>query len=322
MFFRYRYSLSRHYTVSSMKILSILIPWLTLVPVFCNATNRSDTTLIRSHLQVLTKTDQYRTHDNVAQLNKTADYIQSVFTRYSDKVSVQEYEAKGNIYRNVISSFGPQHARRIIIGAHYDVCGPQEGADDNGSGVVGLLELARLLEGQQLNYRIDLVAYTLEEPPYFRTELMGSYIHAKSLADIQADVYGMISLEMIGYFKDHKKSQSYPVGLLSLFYGNRGDYITLVNKFGSGKFSRQFGRSFRSVATVKAKAFTGPPALPGIDFSDHQNYWKFGYSALMITDTAFYRNKNYHHPTDTMETLDLKRMAQVIEGVYVALTNL
>lgn len=305
-----------------MKRLYTLVALLLAVSSYCKAEALSDTTLIKKHLTALTKTNQFRTHGNVAQLNESADYIRSVFGQFADSVSIQEYEANGQIYKNVIGSFGTQYSKRIVVGAHYDVCGPQEGADDNASGVVGLLELARLLQGRQLNNRIDLVAYTLEEPPYFRTELMGSYIHAKSLADSGVEVYGMVSLEMIGYFQDHKKSQSYPVGLLSLFYGNRGDYITLVNKFGAGKFARDFGSKFKASKAIRTKTFTGPPALPGIDFSDHQNYWKFGYSALMLTDTAFYRNKNYHQPTDTMETLDLKRMGKVIEGVYSMLIKL
>ncbi|NTW32841.1 MAG: M28 family peptidase [Bacteroidetes bacterium] len=127
-------------------------------------------------------------------------------------------------------SFGTDNKKRIIIGAHDDVCDQQEGADDNASGVIGLLELSRLLKGQKLNYRIDLVAYSLEEPPYFKTEYMGSYIHAKSLVESKADVYGMVSLEMIGYFKDEKKSQSYPIKPLSILYGNKGNFITLVKK--------------------------------------------------------------------------------------------
>jgi Zn-dependent M28 family amino/carboxypeptidase len=299
-----------------------LVVLLFALSTLCKAEALSDTTLIKKHLTALTKTNQFRTHDNVAQLNETADYIRSVLEQFADSVFIQEYEANGQIYRNVIGSFGTEYSKRIVVGAHYDVCGPQEGADDNASGVVGLLELARLLQGRQLSNRIDLVAYTLEEPPYFRTDLMGSYIHAKSLADSGAEVYGMVSLEMIGYFQDHKKSQSYPIGLLSLFYGNRGNYITLVNKFGAGKFARDFGSKFKATKAIRTKTFTGPPALPGIDFSDHQNYWKFGYSALMLTDTAFYRNKNYHQPTDTLETLDLERMAKVIEGVYSALIKL
>ncbi len=222
----------------------------------------------------------------------------------------------------MICSFGTENTKRIIVGAHYDVCGNQQGADDNASGVVGLLELSRLLKGKKLNYRIDLVAYTLEEPPYFRSEYMGSYIHAKSLITSGADVYGMVSLEMIGYFKNEKHTQSYPIGLLSLFYGNKGNYITVVKKFGAGKFTRKFYRKYKSTKSIKTKKFAGPAVLPGVDFSDHLNYWKFGFSALMITDTSFYRNKNYHQPTDTLETLDIYKMAKVIDGVFNTLIAL
>jgi Zn-dependent M28 family amino/carboxypeptidase len=288
----------------------------------CLGTDLSDTSIIKSHLTTLTKTPKFRTEKNIDQLNKTADYIKSVFARYSDSVSFQEYTVNGQIYKNVICSFGTENNKRIIVGAHYDVCGNQEGADDNASGVVGLLELSRLLKGKKLNQRIDLVAYTLEEPPYFRTEYMGSYVHAKSLVDKGIAVYGMISLEMIGYFKDEKKSQSYPIGLLSLFYGNKGDYITLVKKFGAGQFVRKFCRTYKSTKAVRTKKFSAPAAVPGVDFSDHLNYWKFGFDALMITDTSFYRNKNYHEATDTMDTLDIPRMAKVIDGVFTTLAGL
>lgn len=283
---------------------------------------QSDTLLIRKHLQEITKQKGFRNSENLALLNRTASYIQQVFSQYADSVQRQPYLADGNEYSNVIASFGTENKQRIIIGAHYDVCGKQEGADDNASGVVGLLELARQLQGKKLHYRVDLVAYTLEEPPYFRTEYMGSYIHAKSLADSKIDVYGMVSLEMIGYFKDEKRTQEYPLGILKLIYGSRGNYITLVKKFGSGKFSRKFGKKFRRSKQIRTKKFVGPAALPGIDFSDHLNYWKFNFSALMLTDTAFYRNKNYHESEDTMEKLDLDRMAKVIDGVRLALLDL
>ena len=212
--------------------------------------------------------------------------------------------------------FGNQSAKTIVIGAHYDVCGNQDGADDNASGVVGLLELAKSLKGEKLNYRIEIVAYTLEEPPYFRTKNMGSFIHAKSLYENKTNVYGMFCLEMIGYFDDSKKSQDYPIGPLSLIYGNRGNYITLVNKFSKGQFSRTFNKQFKNQRLIKTKKFTAPAKMPGIDFSDHLNYWAFDFSALMLTDTAFFRNKNYHENTDTIETLDLLRMSKVIESVY------
>lgn len=305
-------------TTPKLILLSILLS----VTAICFAADSSDTAIIKSHLTAITKTGSSRTYKNIDQLNATADYIKTVFSQYADSVSIQEYMAGGQVYKNIICSFGTENKERIIVGAHYDVCENQEGADDNASGIVGLLELSRLLKGQKLKHRVDLVAYSLEEPPYFRSTYMGSYIHAKSLVDSKAEVYGMISLEMIGYFKDTKKSQSYPIGVLSMFYGNRGDYITLVKKFGAGKFTRKFCRKYRSAKVIKTKKFTGPAALPGIDFSDHLNYWKFGFSAMMITDTSFYRNKNYHQSTDTMETLDLARMAKVINGVFNTLTAL
>ncbi len=299
----------------------IVILFLLLGSLLLKAGN-ADTTLIKQHLVNITKTEKFRNHKNINQLNEIADYIKSSFQTYTDSVTFQEFDVNGKTYKNVIASFGTEHKKRVIIGAHYDVCGNQEGADDNASGIVGLLELARMLKGKQLNYRIDLVAYTLEEPPHFKTEYMGSYIHAKYLKDNKIDTYGMLSVEMIGYFSDEKKSQTYPLGLLSLFYGNKGNYITLVRKFDSGKFARKFVKRYKKSKTINTKKFTGPKFLPGIDFSDHLNYWKFGFSALMITDTSFYRNFNYHEPTDTIETLDIKRMAKVIDGIYKTITTL
>ncbi|MBK7884018.1 MAG: M28 family peptidase [Chitinophagaceae bacterium] len=300
--------------------------WINLAMLFLipdlRAGSYADTAIIKTHLTTITKNNGYRTHDNIALLNSTAEYIYNEFKQHADTVYYQEYSANGQVYKNVICSFGIKNSKSIIVGAHYDVCDKQEGADDNASGIVGLLELSRLLKNKKLNYKIDLVAFTLEEPPYFRTKLMGSYIHAKSLIDNKTNVHGMISLEMIGYFKDAKKTQTYPLGILKVLYGSRGNYITLVKKFGAGNFVRQFAKQFKKTKFIKTKKFTGPAYLPGIDFSDHLNYWLFGINALMITDTSFYRNKNYHETTDTLETLDIGRMAKVIDGVFEALLNL
>ena len=163
------------------------------------------------------------------------------------------------------------------------------------------------------------MAYSLEEPPYFGTESMGSYIHAKSMVDQKVDVYGMISLEMIGYFKEAEHTQKYPLGFLKLMYGSRGNFIALIKKLGAGHFARKFCRSYKHLHTIRTIKLSAPPALEGIDWSDHRNYWKFGISALMITDTSFNRNPNYHEAGDTMEKLDLKSMAKVIDGVYLTL---
>lgn len=278
-----------------------------------------DSLLVKQHLVALTKHETPRNYKNLTRLNAVADYIKNVFKTYADTVYFQEFSANGQSYKNVIASFGTQHKKRIIVGAHYDVCGDQQGADDNASGVTALLELARLLKSKTLHNRIDLVAYTLEEPPYFDTELMGSAIHANSLLNSKQEVLGMISVEMIGYFKDEKNSQDYPIGALSMIYGKRGNYITLVKKWKAGSFARKFCRKYKKSDVVKTKKFAGPRSLIGVDLSDHMNYWNVGISALMITDTSFYRNKNYHEATDTLETLDITRMTKVIDGIYLAL---
>ena len=281
-----------------------------------------DTHILRTHLEFLTGMKAFRTYPDTVALDEAAAYIREVFSQTTGRVSDQPYEARGRTYRNVICSFGPEEAPRMIVGAHYDVCGPQPGADDNASGVAGLLELARMLSGIELNTRIDLVAYSLEEPPNFRSEYMGSYIHAKSLADENVKVLGMVCLEMIGYFSDEKKSQGYPIGLMKLFYPGRADFILAAKKFCSGKFARQYGRKLKHSKALKTRRITAPKFIPGTDFSDHLNYWKFGFSVLMITDTAFYRNENYHEVTDTLETLDIGRLGQVVEGVCTALLKI
>jgi hypothetical protein len=292
---------------------------LLLACLIINAYGQSDTVLIRKHLQTLTKTREYRTFNDIVTLNQAARYIADVFSLYADTVYFQPYMVNGIEYKNVVASFGVQHTKTIIAGAHYDVCGEQEGADDNASGISGLLELARMLKGKKITQRITLVAYTLEEPPYFRTQYMGSSVHAASV--VKENITGMVCLEMIGYFSNAKHSQDYPAGFLKLFYGSKGNYITLVKKPGAGKFVRKFKRAFKRAGFIRTKVFTGPASLPGIDFSDHQNYWKNNISALMITDTAFYRNKNYHEKTDTMETLDFGRMAKVIDSTLEALLS-
>ncbi len=259
-----------------------------------------------------------RNSQNIEMLDRTAAYIYQEFSHYSPSVMYQPYSADGRTYKNVICSFGPADAPRIIIGAHYDVDGDQPGADDNASGVCGLLELARLLEHSPLKYRIDLVAYSLEEMPYFRTAFMGSYIHARSLQRENTPVKGMISLEMIGFFTSAPHSQHYPLPILQWIYGDTGDFIGLVGKWSGGLFVRQFKRRFKRYARLPVKRISAPPRLQGIDFSDHLNYWQFGFPALMVTDTAFYRNTAYHRPADTIDSIDFDTMAKVIDAVLLS----
>lgn len=143
-----------------MKTIKRLLPLLFLFKTgLCYAADNSDTTIIKTHLTAITKTGQFRTYKNIDQLNKTADYIKTIFNQYCDSVFIQEYSVNGQVYKNVICSFGTENKNRIIVGAHYDVCDNQEGADDNASGVVGLLELSRLLKGKKLHHRIGFNGY-------------------------------------------------------------------------------------------------------------------------------------------------------------------
>lgn len=284
--------------------------------------NRPDINRIRTDLERITKTEKSRNHKNIDILNVTAAYIHSELSKQCDTVFYQTFVVDNKEYKNVIGSLGSQNSERIIIGAHYDVAGEQDGADDNASGVVGLLESARILSKENLDYRIDFVAYSLEEPPYYASTNMGSYIHAKSMYDERILVKGMICLEMIGYFSDEPNSQHYPQPFFRWFYGNKGDFITVVQKYNNGSFGKKAKKLMTRQKLLPAKSFTGLEKLQGIDFSDHRNYWKFGYSAVMITNTAFYRNPNYHQITDKMETLDLERMGKVIEELCVCVVNL
>jgi len=279
---------------------------------------------MRNDVKALTSIYPPRNYKNIKSLNKSADYILEEFKKTGCRIQIQSFVYDKNEYRNVICSFGPEEGERIIVGAHYDVYGNQPGADDNASGVAGLLELSRLVKSLKpsLKYRLDFTAYTLEEPKLFRTRHMGSYVHAESLANAGVLVRAMISLEMIGYFSDKPKSQKYPVFFLKWFYPDTGNFIAVVGKLGQKNLVESVRKNISEAANIPVESIAAPSFLPGIDFSDHQSFWRFTYKALMITDTAFYRNHNYHETTDTIDTLDFKKIAEVVKGLYRAILSL
>lgn len=261
-------------------------------------------------------------------------YLHDRFSQYSSDVYFQEFAAGGNDYRNVIAEFGSKTGELLIIGAHYDAYSNLPGADDNASGVAGLLVLARLLSTLDFSNsssnsspnsnsakRIQLVAYSLEEPPFFGGSKMGSYIHAQSLSDANIDVQLMISLEMIGFYSDTEHSQSYPMPLLRLLYPNKGDYIAVVDTLFAND-ALAVKAAINQYSDIAAYSINAPDFIAGIDFSDHRNFWQFGYPAVMVTNTAFYRNKHYHTQADSFETLDYNKMAEVIRGVFLFIRNI
>ncbi|HEV2708002.1 MAG TPA: M28 family peptidase [Pyrinomonadaceae bacterium] len=287
------------------------------------AARAADTARLSAHVRALSETFAPRDAAHTENLDRVADYLRAEFERAGAQVSEQPFRVGARTYRNVIASFGPPDAERVVVGAHYDTAGSQPGADDNASGVAGLLELARLVgHAPPTGARLDLVAYTLEEPPYFRSADMGSRVHADSLRSAGVRVRAMLSLEMIGYFSDAEESQQFPVALLKAFYPSRGNFITVVGRFGRGGLVRRVKRAMTGATELPVYSINAPRSVPGVDFSDHLNYWNVGYEAAMITDTAFYRNPHYHDSTDTADTLDYRRMASVVEGVHAAVLEL
>lgn len=286
------------------------------------STKTADPVRLRGHVTALSDTFNPRDSENPANLDRCADYIAGHFKQAGAAVEFQDFTAQGKQYRNVIGRFGVGKERKLIIGAHYDSCGEMPGADDNASGVAGLLELARMIGSNPPDAELELVAYTLEEPPYFGGPEMGSVIHARSVAAEKARIKGVIVLEMIGYFSDEPGSQTYPLPILKMFYPNRGDFITVVSRWDQGGLIKELKRAMKGATDLPVYSFRGPESLPGVDFSDHRNYWPHGIQAAMITDTAFFRNKAYHTADDTAGRLDYDRMGMVVVAVYEAIREL
>lgn len=276
---------------------------------------RVDPVRLRQHVDKLSVELAPRSYANIENLNLVADYIQDQFAGAGGRVRQQTFMAEGREYRNIIAEYGPKGDTVIVVGAHFDSAGELPAADDNASGVAGLIELARLLGATQLHENIQLVAFCLEEPPFFNTPQMGSAVFAKSLVEAEKDVRIMIALEMIGYFSDKPGSQAFPVPLLKLFYPNKGNFIAVVDQLFSGN-ARKVKKIMRANSNLPVYSINAPPVIPGIDLSDHKSFWDLGFPAVMITDTAFFRNKAYHSRHDTADRLDYERMAQVVSGVF------
>jgi Zn-dependent M28 family amino/carboxypeptidase len=196
------------------------------------------------------------------------------------------------------------------------------GADDNASGVAGLLELAKFFSGTDPGRTVQFVAFTNEEPPFFRTQEMGSRIFAKEARQKRKKIVAMLCLEMIGYFSNEKGGQDYPLPLMKMIYPDTADFIAVVGNLQSRSLVRQVEKRLKSQTGIGVESIATFGWVPGVDFSDHYSFYKEGYSAVMITDTAFYRNSHYHMHTDTADTLDYTSMAHVVLGLRQAVLDL
>lgn len=281
-----------------------------------------DDTALKYHVEKLSNEFYPRNHREIENLNKTAVYIENHFRNSGGDVEVQEFKVAGKTYKNVIAVFGKGKSQKLVIGAHYDAYEQTHGADDNASGIAGLIELAYLLGKNGTEKEIEVVAYSLEEPPHFRSTNMGSYAHAAKMEKEKTKIEGVISLEMIGYFSDEWGSQRYPSLLLHLLYPNQGNFIAVVGSLDQRAFTKSVKVGMKGATDLPVFSINAPVSLPGIDFSDHRNYWPLGINAVMVTDTSFYRNSAYHKISDTSEKLDYKKMAKVVIAVYEAMKEI
>jgi Zn-dependent M28 family amino/carboxypeptidase len=279
---------------------------------------------IYNDVKFLSQIDPPRTYANLESLDEAAEYIEEEFLKLECTVENQYFTVNGEEYQNVIASFNTDCKKTLVVGAHYDVCGDIPGADDNASGISGLLECARLLNENKsgIDYRIDFVAYCLEEPPFYKTPEMGSAFHAKSLLSKKKDVMGMICLDMIGYFSENSGLQNLPYQDLENKYSDKGDFIILAGRSDQKTFTEKVRELMQQQCGVKIFTVNDPRLTNLLELSDHVNYWNYGFNALMINDTAMIRNENYHTIHDTIETLDFEKMTEVVNGCYYAIINM
>jgi len=258
-----------------------------------------------------------------AALHAAERYIGEALRALGHDVARLNYEAQGVDSANLeVTIAGGDRAGEIVLaGAHYDTVPGSPGADDNASGVAAIVELARLLRGSKPARTIRLVAFVNEEPPFFFWGEMGSKVYARAARRRGDDIRVMLSLEMLGCYSDEKGSQGYPP-LLGHFYPAQGNYIAFVSNLRSRRTLRNAFDAFREASDFPAEKLAAPALVPGIAWSDQLSFWREGYPAAMVTDTAFHRYRHYHQPTDTPEKLDYERMAQVVEGLAGTLESL
>ncbi len=281
----------------------------------------ADQNLLYKHVEFLTTLRPFRNFENLESLEKVCIYMKEAFESYGLETIEQPFTADGSDYKNIIATYNGDEQKRMIVSAHYDVCGNQPGADDNASAVAGLLESARMVAEAKpdLDYRIDFVAFCLEEPPYFGSREMGSYIHAKSMEEFKPDIIGVINFEMIGYF--HEGTQDYPHESLAAIYPEKANFIAVVGKHDYHEFNQKVYELMKVDSGIDVQMVDHPLIESLAGMSDQRNYWEFDIPALMINDTAFIRNPNYHQMTDDIDTLSFEHMREVVTSTYKSITG-
>lgn len=250
-------------------------------------------------------------------LQQAEQYITEHFKSLGYEVKRQEFQVDKKTVANLeIEILGKTHPEEIfVIGAHYDSIPDTPGANDNGSGTAAVLELARLFVNKKTDHTVRLVAFVNEEPPYFQTPQMGSWVYAQDCKQKKEKIIGMISLETMGFYSQEKNTQNHPFPF-SLYYPTTGNFIAFVGNISSRSLVHKTIRSFRSHTQFPSEGVAAPEAISGIGWSDHWSFWKAGYPAIMLTDTAPFRYKHYHMKDDLPSKIDTGALARIVLGVY------
>ncbi|WP_338072027.1 M20/M25/M40 family metallo-hydrolase [Billgrantia bachuensis] len=275
---------------------------------------------LHSHVQALSEQIGERHYWRPEALQAAGDYIEHSFQAAGHRPRRQAVPAGSRVFHNIeVTLPGGQAADEVlVVGAHYDTVRGSPGADDNASGVAVLIELARLLQDAELDRSLRLVAFVNEETPFFGSKAMGSLHYARQASAEGMNIVGMISLEMLGYFSDEPGSQAYPFPL-DRFYPDRGNFLAFVSNLESRRLLHQAIGAFRRHAEVSSEGLAAPPQFADIRRSDHWAFWQKDIPAMMLTDTANFRNPYYHGPSDTHDRLDYTTMARLTEALAATL---
>ncbi len=281
------------------------------------------TNRLRSHVAHLASEVGERHVQRPQALRAAEEYIRQEWVGQGYEISAQPYEVSGVRCANleVARAGSSRPDSTILLGAHYDSVPGSPGADDNASAVASLLELSRLFAGAAPDLSVRFVAFVNEETPFCFTPLQGSMVYARSAAQRRDDLRLMLSLEMLGYYRREPHTQRYPP-FFRFFYPDRADFIAFVSNLSSRGALRSLVSAFGTASDFPVEYLAMPPIIPGLGWSDHRSFWRHGYKAVMVTDTAFYRNPNYHTAADTPETLDYEGIAAVTEGLFGAISRL
>ena len=292
-----------------------------IVPLTAPQQERRDA--LEAHVRRLAAEIGERNEGRPAELLAAVGYLDSTLAGMGYEVLTQEYEYGGSRFQNLEVEIpgAVEPDAIVVVGAHYDSVEGTPGADDNASGTAGVLQLARLFASERPARTLRFVLFVNEEPPFWDTKWMGSRIYAARSAERDENIVAMLSLETIGYFSSEPGSQQYPPPF-SFFYPDRGDFIGFVGNLASGRLIRQTLAVFREHASFPSQGVAAPTWIPGITWSDHASFWIHGFKAIMITDTAPFRNPFYHTTGDTVDKLDFERMTLVVDGIAAVVQEL